>query len=51
MDLAIVIPVFNEETSIQSLINDLYNLTVAEKISCRFIIINDGSTDGSLAIL
>ncbi len=51
MELAIVIPVFNEAKTIEALIRDLSALTIAEGISCQFIIINDGSTDSSLAVL
>ena len=51
MELAIVIPVYNEEKTIKNLIQDLHNLMIAENISCQFIIINDGSTDNSLSVL
>lgn len=51
MSLAVVIPVFNEEKTIGPLITDLHRLLTGENIPCRFIIINDGSTDNSLDIL
>lgn len=51
MTLAIVIPVFNEELTIESLIKNVDDLLIAENISHEFIIVNDGSTDNSLAIL
>jgi len=48
MDLAIVIPVYNEEENIQHLIEDFYKVLVEAHIDYTFFIINDGSTDGSL---
>ena len=51
MELAIVIPVYNEEKTIKNLIQDLNNLVITGNISCQFIIINDGSTDNSLSVL
>lgn len=47
LDLAIVIPVYNEEKSIQALLEDFYKILTEECISYTFFIINDGSTDGS----
>ena len=49
--LAVVIPVYNEENTIRSLVEDLHKMLQSEKISHRFIIVNDGSTDNSLPIL
>lgn len=48
MDLAIVIPVYNEEKNIQDLIEDFHKILVVRHISYTFFIINDGSTDKSL---
>ncbi len=51
MELAIVIPVYNEEKTIEVLIRDLFRLVTTENINCQFLIINDGSTDNTLAAL
>lgn len=51
MDLAIVIPVYNEEKTIKTLIEDLYDLLHKENISYGIFIINDGSTDNSLSLI
>ena len=48
-ELAVVIPVFNEEKNIRELLKD-WQATL-QGIPTRFIIINDGSTDNSLPIL
>lgn len=47
MDLAIVIPVYNEEHTIQELIEDFYKILSQQHIHHSFFIINDGSTDTS----
>ncbi len=48
MSLAIVVPVYNEEKNIVKLLND-WNIEIQKyyKQNYKFIIINDGSTDGS----
>lgn len=48
MDLAIVIPVYNEEENVQTLVEDFYKILAKEEIAYTFFIVNDGSTDGSL---
>ena len=50
-ELAVVIPIFNEEKNIISLIHDWQVLFTEKKITPVFIIINDGSTDKSLSLL
>lgn len=47
MDLAIVIPVYNEENTIQELIGDFYKILSESHIQYSFFIVNDGSTDAS----
>ena len=47
MDLAIVIPVYNEESTIQDLIEDFYKILSESSINYTFFIVNDGSTDAS----
>jgi dolichol-phosphate mannosyltransferase len=48
MDLAIVIPVYNEEENVQVLLEDFYTILTEEGINYTIFIINDGSTDGSI---
>ncbi|MES1160916.1 MAG: glycosyltransferase family 2 protein, partial [Bacteroidota bacterium] len=50
-ELAVVIPVFNEEKNIVDLITDWQAAVQAIPVRHRFIIINDGSRDNSLPIL
>src|SRR4029077_19568323 len=50
-ELAVVIPLFNEEKNIASLIKDWNEVFTNRKINYEFIIINDGSTDNSLTLL
>lgn len=47
MDLAIVIPVYNEENTVQELIEDFYKILSELHIHYTFFIVNDGSTDAS----
>jgi len=50
-ELSVVVPVFNEEKNIGELLKDWQVALRAIPVRCRFIIINDGSTDNSLPIL
>lgn len=49
--LTVVLPVFNEEKNIAHLIHRWQHYFIKKDISFEFIIINDGSTDSSLAVL
>jgi glycosyltransferase involved in cell wall biosynthesis len=49
MNLAVVIPVYNEEKTIQPLLRDLVLLLKEENISYDIFIINDGSSDDTLS--
>ena len=51
MDLAIVIPLYNEEQTIKVLLDDIYSLLKKLNITYEIFIINDGSTDNSLSII
>ena len=51
MDLAIVIPLYNEEQTIKVLLDDIYSLLKKLGITYEIFIINDGSTDNSLSII
>ncbi len=49
---SIIIPIFNEEKTIGSILNQLFNLiTLNKSLTCEIIVINDGSTDQSANIL
>ena len=50
MDLSIVIPVFNEEASISSLIDEIFE-RLEGKLVYEIIVVNDGSDDGTAAML
>jgi glycosyltransferase involved in cell wall biosynthesis len=47
MDLSVVIPVYNEEESIQELTDWIERVCAAEKLSYEIILIDDGSSDSS----
>jgi glycosyltransferase involved in cell wall biosynthesis len=47
MDLSLVIPVYNEEESIQELTELIKNVCTNDKLSYEIIYIDDGSTDSS----
>jgi dolichol-phosphate mannosyltransferase len=51
MDLAIVIPVYNEERTIKVLLDDIYSLVKKVDITYEIFIVNDGSTDNSVPII
>jgi len=48
LDLAIVVPVFNEEYHINALISDWAKIFKNNRIRYRFIVVNDGSSDKSV---
>ena len=50
-DLIVVIPVYNEEDSIDHVIQEWFGPLEALNVDYRFLIINDGSTDGTKAKL
>lgn len=49
-ELQILMPVYNEATSIKNTIHEIY-LTIKNKIDFEFIISEDGSTDGTKEVL
>jgi len=49
--ISVIIPVFNEEGSISELLNRLQTVLKQQQISSEIILIDDGSTDGTLPIL
>ena len=48
MKLSIIIPVFNEEKTIREIINRVKAVKLDNKITKEIVIIDDGSTDGSM---
>ncbi len=51
MKLSIVIPIYNEEENIDSLINRLRTVVTQMQISCEYIFVNDGSKDHSFQLI
>jgi dolichol-phosphate mannosyltransferase len=49
--ISVIIPVFNEEGSISELLNRLHTVLKQLKFSSEIIMVDDGSTDGTLPIL
>jgi len=51
MDLSLIIPVYNEEDTLQGLFDAIYGALKPVKRSWEVVFVDDGSTDGSLEIL
>ena len=51
MKLSIVIPIYNEEENIDSLINRLRTVVAQMQISCEYIFVIDGSKDHSFQLI
>lgn len=51
MLLSIIVPVFNEETSVVEVVERLLALPLPEGLSTEIIVVDDGSTDGTTRIL
>lgn len=51
MKLSIILPVFNEEESLEKLHKEIQNVLSGEPLSYEIIAVDDGSTDGSREIL
>ncbi len=51
MDLSLVLPVYNEEESLEELIRKIEKVCAAEKLSFEIIVIDDGSTDSSWQVV
>jgi len=49
--LSIVVPVFNEENNLEALIRELNSVLEKLDLADEIICVNDGSSDGSLAVL
>lgn len=49
--ISVIIPVFNEEGSISELLNRLQTVLKQLKFSSEIILVDDGSTDGTLPVL
>jgi dolichyl-phosphate beta-glucosyltransferase len=50
MDLSVVVPVYNEEARLKPFLTDLEKF-MGGNAGCEIVFVNDGSNDGSLAIL
>ena len=46
--VSLIVPVFNKEPYLRDCLDSLLNQSLSE---CQFILVNDGSTDGSMSIL
>ena len=51
MKLSIIVPVFNEEATINKIINKVEKVNLENIDSKELILIDDGSTDGTKQIL
>ena len=51
MDLSIIIPVYNEEQSLESLIQEAKSVLDSSSTDYEFIIVDDGSIDGTYPLL
>lgn len=51
MLLSIIVPVFNEETSVVEVVERLLALPLPEGLTTEIIVVDDGSTDGTTRIL
>lgn len=51
MKLSVVIPAFNEESTIEEIISRVRKVLLPESLSCEIVIVNDGSKDKTKEIL
>lgn len=49
--LSIIIPCYNEESFIEVILNNIIDISLPKTVSKELIVINDGSTDGSLKLI
>jgi len=50
MTLSLVLPCFNEEANIERTVRDVFSWLTAKRIQGEVIVVDDGSTDGSLML-
>ncbi|MFQ5902165.1 MAG: glycosyltransferase family 2 protein [Candidatus Binatia bacterium] len=50
-NISVVVPVYNEEKSVKSVIKDLQGVLETSGVNCELIVVDDGSTDRSAQIL
>ncbi|HIA52637.1 MAG TPA: glycosyltransferase family 2 protein [Candidatus Melainabacteria bacterium] len=50
-ELALVIPVYNEEGTVKDVIDEWYSMLLGQQIDFNLFVLNDGSTDGTRADL
>jgi len=51
MDLAIIIPAYNEEKRIERTIRSIQSYLIYKKLSYEILIVSDGSTDGTVQLI
>ena len=51
MKISVIIPAYNEKENLEELLNHIHKFREKEDIDWEFIIIDDGSTDGSFELL
>ncbi len=51
MNISVVIPVYNEQSSVKGVIEAIKSVLSCSRISCELIAVNDASTDGSSKVL
>src|SRR5215204_4259008 len=51
LELSVVAPVYNEEEGIEAVVRYWVEVLEKEKVSAEIVLANDGSTDGTKAIL
>ncbi|MCD6132605.1 MAG: glycosyltransferase family 2 protein, partial [Candidatus Hydrothermae bacterium] len=51
MKISVLIPAYNEKENLEELLNHIHKFREKEDIDWEFIIIDDGSTDGSFELL
>ena len=51
VELLIVVPVYNEEASVAAVIDEWFPIVAARVARFRFLVIDDGSTDGTRTVL
>jgi dolichol-phosphate mannosyltransferase len=51
IDVAIVVPMYNEEAGARLCVERILAVLAAESGSCRLIVVDDGSTDATLSVL